>query len=685
MTDIATVGYKADTSGLKQAEAALESFGKATSEAALEQGGLEAAAKRSMRSVEEMAARVKNADANIRRIRENTAAATGSTRKHSEEIEKAAKATDKLSAAQATALAGLKRLLIPLTGVVFSGAAFTAMRAAVATVADIGDAATKVGVTTDELQKFGYAAEQSGASAKQMDAALEALTRQMGLAANQSGNLYKLFQANNMQVSGSTSENWLRLADLVENAATQSDKMAIVTAVLGRGVGGDMIQALSKGSVGLQGLGAEAEKLGIILRKDVIDEADRIDKEFKKMEASASSLAKSWAVYLGGVLLNAINSATQEMSLFAQMVNDLKNGNYADAMLGTGALREFVSRKRSLSSDENEQRDYARRLGYSTPEAMEQPADVPNSGGVSWRPFTEKPTNTPNFNARSSTKKSEMDRTLLSVEKQTEALERQAAAFGLSAAAAQKLRVEDQLLDAAMRAGIPITDEMSQRIEALAERAGKAAGALEQLRLAQEVLEISGRDAVKGIAQDLLAGKTAAEAFKNALDRVASRLLDLALDQGFKAMINGGGGWGRLLGISSPSMDTNATAAHSWNLLEAGVPTGHSGGIVGTLPRMHGGGIVGGERDIRALQNEEVVTADDPRHRWNGGSSPRVEVNITNAGEPLRERSRSQTRTPGGGSRIDIMLEGAINKMSTDGGMDAAMGNYGAGRQVARR
>lgn len=70
------------------------------------------------------------------------------------------------------------------------------------------------------------------------------------------------------------------------------------------------------------------------------------------------------------------------------------------------------------------------------------------------------------------------------------------------------------------------------------------------------------------------------------------------------------------------------------------VPAFHQGGIVGrdgtprrglspdlwfNAPRYHTGGLVAGERAIIAKDDEEVLTTENPRHRWNvgrGGGAP---------------------------------------------------------------
>ncbi len=88
-----------------------------------------------------------------------------------------------------------------------------------------------------------------------------------------------------------------------------------------------------------------------------------------------------------------------------------------------------------------------------------------------------------------------------------------------------------------------------------------------------------------------------------------------------------------------------------------GAPTGggteaimvaHQGGVVGEhyagryvhpahfegARRMHRGGIAGDEVPTVLQRGEEVITRQDPRHRYNGGGAPNIKVEIINQGRP---------------------------------------------------
>ena len=96
---------------------------------------------------------------------------------------------------------------------------------------------------------------------------------------------------------------------------------------------------------------------------------------------------------------------------------------------------------------------------------------------------------------------------------------------------------------------------------------------------------------------------------------------------------NSGGAWGQII---------NAVA----NYLHVGGVVGSGAGrrssvpsfVFDNAPRYHSGGVAGLAPDeVPAVlkRNEEVLTEDDPRHRFNGGTAggaaPNVDVSITNA------------------------------------------------------
>jgi GH24 family phage-related lysozyme (muramidase) len=115
--------------------------------------------------------------------------------------------------------------------------------------------------------------------------------------------------------------------------------------------------------------------------------------------------------------------------------------------------------------------------------------------------------------------------------------------------AVQKARIEEQLLADAKKAGLEITPQLSAQISQLAENYAKATAAGGMLAESNQKLVATmqqsstfGKDVLGGFISDLKAGKSATEALAGALEKVANKLLDIALNSLFDGSKPGSGG-----------------------------------------------------------------------------------------------------------------------------------------------
>lgn len=118
-------------------------------------------------------------------------------------------------------------------------------------------------------------------------------------------------------------------------------------------------------------------------------------------------------------------------------------------------------------------------------------------------------------------------------------------------------RAQQELTNAAISAGRPVTAELAAEIDTLARAYATSSVSAEQLAESQdkikerqqEILDLQ-KDVTRGLVDDLLEGRDAAEVFNNALKKIASTLLDSAFTQFFNPTSSGGiGGFGGLLKI----------------------------------------------------------------------------------------------------------------------------------------
>lgn len=115
----------------------------------------------------------------------------------------------------------------------------------------------------------------------------------------------------------------------------------------------------------------------------------------------------------------------------------------------------------------------------------------------------------------------------------------------------EKARAEQDLLNAAKEAGKEVTPQLRSEISALAEQyalatmeAGKLAETQDEIRERAEDMRDFQKDLSRGIVDGFMQGKDAAEVFADALNKISSKLLDMAFD----GLFAGGGGGGGFLG-----------------------------------------------------------------------------------------------------------------------------------------
>jgi len=142
-----------------------------------------------------------------------------------------------------------------------------------------------------------------------------------------------------------------------------------------------------------------------------------------------------------------------------------------------------------------------------------------------------------------------------SAERQADAVKKVIDALGLEAAEIGKTKNEQELLQALQRAGVDLSSKEGQEIRArvldlqkLRAAQAQVDRSAEQAKKARESIADMGAQATTGILQDLRSGATAAEAFSNALGRIADQLIEMAVKQlfanAFAAPTGGGGGGG---------------------------------------------------------------------------------------------------------------------------------------------
>lgn len=138
---------------------------------------------------------------------------------------------------------------------------------------EIAKTASRLGMTSVELQRLRYAMGQQGVSSETLTQSFEILNKNLGLLQTGQGALYSKLKKNNpemlKQISNTknNSEAFTLLMDALDKTSDATEKAALSTIAFG-GAGQMMILASKGGSKTLKELGDTAERFGVISNDD---------------------------------------------------------------------------------------------------------------------------------------------------------------------------------------------------------------------------------------------------------------------------------------------------------------------------------------------------------------------------------------------------------------------------------
>lgn len=176
-------------------------------------------------------------------------------------------------------LFSLKGAFGALLGIAGAGGLAMMAKQAIDTVGGLGELASQLGITTDTLQAFQYAATQVGLSSAEMETSIGRLTRTIGDAAQGEKEAVDAFVALGVGVldaSGKvrSTEDVLRdAADALQRIPDPARRASLAVDLMGR-AGQKMLPFLENGAAGIDDLTGRARELGLVFDEDIIASAD---------------------------------------------------------------------------------------------------------------------------------------------------------------------------------------------------------------------------------------------------------------------------------------------------------------------------------------------------------------------------------------------------------------------------
>ncbi|MCA0000921.1 MULTISPECIES: hypothetical protein [unclassified Mesorhizobium] len=160
------------------------------------------------------------------------------------------------------------------------------------------DTADRVGLTTKALQELTFGFSQASVDAETFESAMDKFSKNIAEAATSGGHLADILKANGVAIRDQnghikTSEQLLgSYADLVKNAASEQEKMLLVTEAFGRG-GADMLVGLNDGAQGILNMKKAAADAGGVIDDELLRRAeemgDRWDAAWHRFAVSSQS------------------------------------------------------------------------------------------------------------------------------------------------------------------------------------------------------------------------------------------------------------------------------------------------------------------------------------------------------------------------------------------------------------
>ncbi len=234
------------------------------------------------------------------------------------------------------------------------GTALSAVTLSVAkSIDETYDQAAALGVSTEALQKLGYAAQLSGSSAEEVGAALGFLQRSSYAAANgskEAAEIYNEFGVSLKDSNGnlrSSEALLLDFADGLKRIESPSERAAMLAKVLGRSAGPQLQQFLSQGSDAIRDLGKEFESLGGVFDGNTIDSARELNDTLDKMHAAI----KAVGLQVAKAFMPTLKDATKLLDSFWTKNGAAVRSVIGSAVEGIGSAFAFVAKTVGFALD----------------------------------------------------------------------------------------------------------------------------------------------------------------------------------------------------------------------------------------------------------------------------------------------------------------------------------------------
>ena len=226
---------------------------------------------------------------------------------------------------------------VGLTAVAGAAGLGLLVKSSLQSIDTLGKTATKLGVTSQALQKLRYASNLAGVETRTVDMAVQRFTRRLSEAANNTGEAKDALKELGLNAKELTKlsldQQMLKLADAFDDVQASGDKVRLAFKLFdSEGVA--FVNTLEGGSAALQQMFQEAEGLGFILSSGAV----------KGVEETNDAMMKL-GVMLGGVRDQIVAGLAPAFRLIV----DLIRNKLVDAIKGENGMGKIEDFARTLA------------------------------------------------------------------------------------------------------------------------------------------------------------------------------------------------------------------------------------------------------------------------------------------------------------------------------------------------
>jgi len=180
----------------------------------------------------------------------------------------------------------------------------------------LDELSNRLGISTESLSAYGYAAKLTGSSLDQFSAAIPKLSKQIAEAADETSGAGKLFAALGIDVKDASGnlrdvEDVLpEISDAFKTLKNDTIEQTLAMQLFGKS-GAEMLEFLNLGSDGLAAMGDKAADLGIIIGGDTAAAAAEFNDRLDDLRFAGEGLATQLAAELLPAMTDLTKAATE--------------------------------------------------------------------------------------------------------------------------------------------------------------------------------------------------------------------------------------------------------------------------------------------------------------------------------------------------------------------------------------